>query len=310
MMSKQQTLLVMGPSGVGKTAAIKELIKLDSRFQYIQPYTTRTLRTGEAEKISISSARFEELAHAGQFLVVNVLYGIRYGTPRASVADCFAHGKFPVIDWPVDKAELIAQKLREGIYGVYLLPPSLDALRSRLADGRDPSEIRLTAAIGELEAVNRGEYDAVIDRKLTSAVGELREMALAIRDGFIEAVETDARFAGQFPGTRLKLKNDRYRQLRGGRARLIEVTCTKCSGLVLLYQKDGRGHLFRCYLNRIVAPLPLAALQTTPAIAEPRDLSILECPSCRTGIGMPMRHLDGRLAFRLRQGLFRTRPIE
>jgi len=41
MTINHKILLVMGPSGVGKTAAIKELINLDSRFRYIQPHTTR-----------------------------------------------------------------------------------------------------------------------------------------------------------------------------------------------------------------------------------------------------------------------------
>jgi len=73
--------------------------------------------------------------------------------------------------------------------------------------------------------VNHGAYDAVIDRKVTSAEGKLHNVAQAIRDAFLAAVKADAQSAGHSRETRIKLKNDRYRQLRGGRARLIEIRC-------------------------------------------------------------------------------------
>jgi guanylate kinase len=304
---KSPLLLVMGPSGVGKTTTIRALTKLDPRFRYIQPYTTRELRTGERDKISVSSATFERMARDGNFLVVNFLYGARYGAPKEIVADSFARGEYPVIDWPIEKAELITQKVGGGVYGVYLVPPCLDVLRVRLSDGRDPSQDRMSAAVREIERVDRGEYDSMINQKIITTNNEVGSVALNIRNGFLESLKAASAAAQEFSGPRFKLKNDRHRHVRGGTARMMEITCANCGAFMLLYQKDGKGHLLRCYLNRIFAPCSFAALQANPAIVAPTDLSVLVCPSCRAAVGTPIRHTDGRLAFSLRPGHFRAR---
>ncbi|HBD04983.1 TPA: hypothetical protein DCZ32_00830, partial [Candidatus Uhrbacteria bacterium] len=54
-------LLLLGPSGVGKSAIIDELSKLDSRFVYISPYMTRPLRQGERNKIAVSDEQMDEM---------------------------------------------------------------------------------------------------------------------------------------------------------------------------------------------------------------------------------------------------------
>lgn len=105
----------------------------------------------------------------------------------------------------------------------------------------------------------------------------------------------------------LSLKNDRYRKARGGMAAFLTLYCTKCNAWLLLYQKDGSGQLHRCYLNRIFAPSGLEQLQYDSHIREARDLTSLICDSCGSIVGHPMRHGDGRLAFRLIPGTFRKR---
>ncbi len=85
---------------------------------------------------------------------------------------------------------------------------------------------------------------------------------------------------------------------------MFDIFCTACGAFVLNYQKDGPGQLLRCYLNRIFAPPELERLQRDSVIKEPCDMSNLACPSCKAVIGTPMRHDDGRLAFRLRKGTY------
>lgn len=104
--------------------------------------------------------------------------------------------------------------------------------------------------------------------------------------------------------SKYKLKNDKYRNSRGGQARFCQVICRTCSATVLLYQKDGIGALRRCYLNRIFEPPDVAGLQSNPAIRDPKDLPVLRCGRCASILGFPMRHSDGRLAFRLKTGTF------
>ena len=101
-----------------------------------------------------------------------------------------------------------------------------------------------------------------------------------------------------------QLKRDRYRHDRGGKVRLLDVSCNSCGSKVLVYQKDGEGQLRRCYLNRIFDPPEYESLQRRKDIASLKDLPNLTCPNCETVIGTPMIYSDGRLAFRLRPGFF------
>ena len=61
-------LLVCGVSGVGKTTIIKELVRRDGDICYIKPYTTRLLRDGETDKVSITDERMRELAEREQVI--------------------------------------------------------------------------------------------------------------------------------------------------------------------------------------------------------------------------------------------------
>jgi hypothetical protein len=106
------------------------------------------------------------------------------------------------------------------------------------------------------------------------------------------------------------MKRDRYLRARGGTARMLDVHCTRCAAWVLKYQKDGVGHLLRCYLNRVFAPPELVVLQHNPAIREPKDMVNLVCPKCNTVIGTPMRHEDGRLAYRLIKGTYAQKIVK
>ena len=47
------------------------------------------------------------------------------------------------------------------------------------------------------------------------------------------------------------LKNDKYKRVRGGHSRLLEIRCQKCDEAVCHYQKDGPGNLRRMYIDRI-----------------------------------------------------------
>lgn len=53
---------------------------------------------------------------------------------------------------------------------------------------------------------------------------------------------------------KLLLTNDKYRRTRGGRSRLLDISCRKCGEHICLYQKDGPGTLRRMYVDRIVEP--------------------------------------------------------
>ena len=102
------------------------------------------------------------------------------------------------------------------------------------------------------------------------------------------------------------MKKDKYLRERGGKAKIINVSCMKCGSLIFVYQKDGPGWLKRCYLNRIISPKKYAGLQKNPDIKQPSDLKNLKC-KCGEVIGSSIKHKDGRLAFHLIRGKFKRK---
>jgi len=106
-----------------------------------------------------------------------------------------------------------------------------------------------------------------------------------------------------------KLKKDRYRNVRGGEAHLLDIRCVKCNSLIITYQKDGIGGLLRCYLNRIMYPPELERLQYHFNRNNLKSLPNLTCKSCGLLIGTPMLYMDGRVAYRLQRGNFLKRRI-
>ena len=100
------------------------------------------------------------------------------------------------------------------------------------------------------------------------------------------------------------IRKDKYFKKAGGTAKIINVACSKCKGLLFVYQKDyPRGWLKRCYLNRIINPKKYERLQYDKRVKEPKDLGNLIC-HCGEIIGNPIRHKSGRFAFRLIKGKF------
>ncbi len=78
-------------------------------------------------------------------------------------------------------------------------------------------------------------------------------------------------------------KSDKYRKVRGGYSRFLNIACAQCGQTVLIYQKDGPGILKRLYFDRIATPHNLANQQKLP-ISEAQNL---ECQKCKTVLGIP-----------------------
>lgn len=183
-------LLLLGPSGAGKSTIIKHLKKIDHRFIYINPYTTRSLRPGEDDKVSISSDEMERLQKNGKLLTVNEIYGIYYATPKAIIDDALADNNFPVLDWPVSKLELMQKNYGEALFIVYVEPDNIEELRRRLSlDTRDKDGQRYQAGQKEMNDLHDGLYDAFIDFRIINKQGCDQEIAQMIYQNFLESME-------------------------------------------------------------------------------------------------------------------------
>lgn len=181
-------LLLLGPSGVGKSTIIEELCRLDSRFVYVSPFMTRPARDGEKNKISISDKQMDGMFSRGEFLAVNELYGIRYATPRLPIDEALLNGNFPVLDWPVSKIEVMTQTFPGLLHVVYVAPLSVEVLRQRLAnDKRDVNGKRLQSAHDELEAYWSSRYLGIYDFEVISEENQVQKIADAIYTNYLKS---------------------------------------------------------------------------------------------------------------------------
>jgi len=98
-----------------------------------------------------------------------------------------------------------------------------------------------------------------------------------------------------------KLRRDRFMSSRGGTSAFYNIYCARCRQWLLLYQKDGKGNLFRLYLDRIHAPENLAMLHHS--VGGSAKFPGLACSQCNTSIGVSMIYKrEDRPAFRLIPG--------
>lgn len=180
-------LLLLGPSGVGKSSIIEELIRLDSRFVYISPFMTRPLREGERNKIPISGEGMEEMWERGKLLVINELYGVRYATPRQPIEQALKEGNFPVLDWPISRMNVMTEAFPSQLYVVYISPPSIEALQQRLArDDRDADGHRLRSAREELEALELSRHTGIYDFEIVSEENQVPKVAQTIYANYLQ----------------------------------------------------------------------------------------------------------------------------
>lgn len=178
MTHESKIVLIVGPSGVGKSSIIREIIKTDGSFYYISPYTTRELRENEKDKIHIPESQMNKMYKAGKFLIVNEVYGIKYGTPIDPIIKRLGDNLYPILDWPINKKAVVERKFEGRVLTVYLMPPSMMELKQRLeSDGRDKSGRRFHEAMIEIENVNAGLYDTDIDYKIISENGLIKTLA-------------------------------------------------------------------------------------------------------------------------------------
>ena len=142
-------ILILGPSAVGKSTVINKLLEIyPDKLEYVTPYTTRSLRKGEENKISIDMDKFIEMEEKREFVVVNNLYNIKYGTPKKLIHKIIKDGKIPILDFPLDRIDAIKNS-SYGLFTIYLFPQNGIILENRIIKERGEA-IRVDEGMREL----------------------------------------------------------------------------------------------------------------------------------------------------------------
>ena len=178
--------IVCAPSGAGKTSLVNALLDREPDIELSVSYTTRPPREGEVDGRDyhfVTRAAFLEMAARGEFLESAEVHGNLYATSQAWIEARMREGRDIVLEIDWQGAEQV-RRLVQGAVGVFVLPPSLDALHRRLtARGKDSSEVierRLANAREEIGHV--GEFDyVIINQSFDVAVVDLVSIVRATR---------------------------------------------------------------------------------------------------------------------------------
>ena len=171
-------VVLSGPSGVGKGTVCRQLFQLRPSLQLSLSLTTRPPRSAEKagqDYEFTSPSRFQKLISSDAFLEWAVVYGHYYGTLKQAVDQSLGQGIDLLLEIDVQGALQIRRRMAGAVL-VFLAPPSMEALRLRIA-GRGTEDAvtlnrRLTAARQELAAYHLYDY-LVINSRVEDAAASI-----------------------------------------------------------------------------------------------------------------------------------------
>ena len=178
--------VVAAPSGAGKSSLVKALLELDSHLAVSVSHTTRAPRGQEQhgrEYWFIGTDAFREMVDRGDFFEWAEVHGNLYGTSRKAIEEKIAAGADIVleIDW---QGAAQVHRLRPACVRIFVLPPSLDCLLSRLTgrrqDGPEVIQRRLSQAREEISHYVEADY-LIVNDQFDTALDELCAVVRAER---------------------------------------------------------------------------------------------------------------------------------
>jgi len=178
--------VISAPSGAGKTTLCKELVAAVPGLRHSISCTTRKPRPGEVhgrEYFFVDDAGFDGMIERNEFAEWAQVYGHRYGTPRQALTELMDKGEDVLLEIDAQGAMQIKKRFEDGVY-IYIMPPSLEALRSRLVQrGSDsPDEIQRRLQKARQEILSYREYSYIVrNDDMRQALEELEAIVRAER---------------------------------------------------------------------------------------------------------------------------------
>ena len=180
-------LVLSSPSGAGKTTISRKLLDGDANLIMSVSATTRPRRPGEEDGRDyhfVDPTEFNLMVNRRELLEHAKVFGNYYGTPVEPVEQALAAGRDVIFDIDWQGAQQVAERAREDLVSVFILPPSTDELDRRLhRRAQDPEEIvaaRMAKASDEMS--HYAEYDfIIINREIDESVAEVEAIVAAER---------------------------------------------------------------------------------------------------------------------------------
>jgi guanylate kinase len=168
----KKVIILTAPSGAGKTSITQFLLANHPELAFSVSATTRAPRGTEQDGVDyhfISPAAFEGHIYQNDFLEYEMVYeGLYYGTLKSELDRIWAQGKTPVLDIDVKGAIAIQKQLGDLALSIFILPPSIEVLKERLAkrntESAEKMQMRLDKAEYEISFSN--QFNAVVKNEV------------------------------------------------------------------------------------------------------------------------------------------------
>ena len=171
-MKRGHLTIVAGPSGSGKSTMIKRFLKECPQYSFPTSVTTREPRPGEVNGdhyFFVGREEFNERQDRNEFLEWASVYGLYYGTLKATILDGLNQGKLFLKDIDIQGAKnLMSLVERKDLTSIFICPPSFEELKKRLlsraSENARSLENRLAEAEVEMQWAHLFQYVIVNDQ--------------------------------------------------------------------------------------------------------------------------------------------------
>ena len=178
--------IVSAPSGAGKTTLCKQILTSVPAIWHSVSFTTRKPRPGEEhgrDYCFVDENVFQGMVARNEFLEYAHVYSHWYGTPRKPLMEKMEAGVDVLLEIDVQGTLQIKKSFDDAVY-IFILPPSLDILRTRLQNRKSDSQEEIVRRLRKVkeEIWCFREYDYIVrNDDLTRSLLDLQSIVLAER---------------------------------------------------------------------------------------------------------------------------------